>query len=247
MSGTIVPKSYVRAHRRAAWDCSRPADPPAIYIVPVSSLIFCPRLLAGPLGIGLSGLLLAGCGASASPTTGDPGSKTPSSAPSAAPITASPMTGTAVHGTGYRFSVPRDWRDVTARLDRDDVDRAAAAAVPDHGFDSNVNVVVTDGRVAPGQLPAVVGRIHDQMQSSAPGYRVLAPRTVAGVRAGRLAGVRHQGDASYWLEQYVFARGDHTYIVSFSFSPKVPAPQRSGTIESVLASWRWDPHTGTRQ
>ena len=151
-------------------------------------------------------------------------------------MTAAPATGARVVGDDYRFRVPTGWRDYTKQLDDDRVDRAAASV---RGSRSSVNVVLTDQSITSGQLDAVLETIRDKILPSAPAYEILPEVTVAGARAGHLGGLRTQDRTKYWLEQYVFGHGAHTYIVSFSFPPKVRAAARARTIGAILASWRW--------
>jgi hypothetical protein len=141
-----------------------------------------------------------------------------------------------VLGDDYSFRVPAGWRDYTKQLDDDRVDRAAAST---RGSRSSVNVILTDQSITNGQIDAVLQTIRGEILPTAPAYEVLPERTVAGARAGHLAGLRTQDGAKYWLEQFVFGHGAHTYIVSFSFSPTVRERVRSRTIDSILATWRW--------
>lgn len=142
-------------------------------------------------------------------------------------------------GSGYRFHVPKGWRDVTSKLGRADVDRAAAADASVAGFRSNVNVVPVANQVAPGQLDIVVDGVRKKMLASAPSYAVLPRTVIGGTVAGHLGGIRTQGATRYWLEQFVLPDHARTLVISFSFSPKVPAASRARTIASVLVTWAW--------
>jgi hypothetical protein len=207
-----------------------------------------PALVAGAV---TCAAVAAGCGthhgAAAAPVPTSPATSPTTTAapdaaalPSPAPITARSATGIEVNGTGYRFRAPKDWRDVTSALSGNaGVDRAAGARRAEHGFNSNVNVVVTRGALTPSQVVTVTRHIRDRIRPSAPSYAVLPPVLIAGEPAGHLAGLRSGAKPPYWLEQYVLSHGTHAYVVSFSFSPRVPAAQRRATTASVLASWRW--------
>jgi hypothetical protein len=187
-------------------------------------------------------LVAGGCGAAgqdASAHAGDPTTPAPS-APSAPAPTASPADGPAVTGSGYTFHLPHGWRDITSKLRRrSGVDHVAGALTAVGGFRSNVSVVVKPGGLSAPQVATVTRTILDRMRASAPHDAMLPPTTVAGSPAGHLAGLSHRATRPYWLEQYVVGHGDHTYVLSFAFSPKVSASERRATIDSMLASWSW--------
>lgn len=217
-----------------------------------------PSVLATVLLALLGAGLVAGCdGASGSAATSPSRNATPrasapasgsasasasasSTAPRPTPLSAAPARGARITGQGYTFRIPQGWRDVTARVDHHGgVDRAAGARVADHGFNSNVNVVVTPGALTPAQIIQVTRSIEQRIRPSAPSYAVRPPVLVAGEHAGHLAGLRSRAEPPYWLEQYVLSHGHRAYVVSFSFSPRVPAAQRRHAIDAVLASWTW--------
>ncbi|WP_310962368.1 hypothetical protein [Nocardioides terrisoli] len=192
-------------------------------------------------------MLVSGCGSGHPAASSGPGSAapsashpTPSPSSTATPPTAPPAKGAQVTGTGYRLRLPKGWRDVTSKLKTDTgIDRAAGAVQSVHGFRSNFNVVVTDGSLTMAQLPTVTANIRQRMLSTAPKYAVLPQTRIAGSPAGHLAGLRSEVNKPYWIDQYVVLGPDHCYIISFSFSPKVPTHQRQHTIDSVLTSWSW--------
>lgn len=205
-------------------------------------------VLAGILGTGL----VTGCGegaprspaSSVSPATASSSAvrsaSPPTAVPPPAPVTAAPAHGARLTGRGYSFRLPRGWRDVTRTVDhRGGVDRAAGARVADHGFNSNVNVVVTRGALTPAQIAQVTRSIEQRIRRTAPSYAVRRPVLVAGEHAGHLAGLRSRAEPPYWLEQYVLSHRRRAYVVSFSFSPHVPAAERHHVIGAVLASWTW--------
>lgn len=206
-------------------------------------------LLGALAALGVPGLTACGAGHPSSgttPSTPSTASSTPTPQPSGTPTPAAavstpsgPATGARIAGTGYSFRVPSGWRDVTAKLGQPGVDRAAAASTPVGGFRSNVNVVRVPKAIAAGQLAAVVRSVRARMLGSAPHYAVRPPTSVDGTVGGHLAGVRTQGGTRYWLEQFVLPDARSTLVVSFSFSPRLPAADRSRTIDAVLASWRW--------
>lgn len=208
-----------------------------------------PSVLATVLLTILGAGLVSSCddasgSASTGPSSASHGAATSASpsatGPQPSPVTAVPAHGAGIRGRGYTFRIPQGWRDVTARVDhRGGVDRAAGARVADHGFNSNVNVVVTPGALTPAQIVQVTRSIEQRIRPSAPSYAVRPPVLVAGEHAGHLAGLRSRAKPPYWLEQYVLSHGHRAYVVSFSFSPRVPASQRRQVIDAVLASWTW--------
>ncbi len=54
--------------------------------------------------------------------------------------------------------------------------------------------------------------------------------------------VRTSSSASpkYRIEQYAVVHDDKGYVVTFSFSPDVPAAERDTISESVLTTWKWE-------
>lgn len=199
-----------------------------------------------PLVVAALSLVLAGCG----------GSGTPAAAPTKHPSTLAPLCGSdatpaagipapdgpRITGHGYSLSVPKGWRDVTGKLKAGagQIDRAAADRSTTKGFAANVNVVITGGGAGTrAQLDAAAEQIRQAFKDTAPHYRVLPHATLAGCPAAHLAGVRTQQHTRYWLDQYIVIRRDKSVIVSFSFSPSVPATQRRKTIISILNSWKW--------
>ena len=204
----------------------------------------------------LVALALSGCGGpvttsaqekpKASPSSTTPTSTTPSpsaSAPSSSPDPA-PRSGNTRHieGTGYAFTAPVGWRDVTEKLKGTSlgVDRAAASTRPMGGFADNVNVVIAGGgQATPAQLDAAAQQIKQAMRASAPAYRILPRTSVAGTPAAHLAGMRTQGKTRYWLEQYVVVRSEAGYVISFSFSPVTPPARRQQLVRAILAHWSW--------
>ncbi|MGN6250620.1 MAG: hypothetical protein ACTHNS_02270 [Marmoricola sp.] len=223
-----------------------------------------PRTLCCALAGAVScAVLAAGCGGSTTPTgprsptgpvttapsptastplpsfPGTPKSR-PSPLPSPARLRAAPPTGPVLAGTGYRFRVPAGWRDVTGTLDRTSgVDEAAGAREAVDGFNSNVNVVVTHGALTTSQVITVTASIRDRIRPTAPHYAVRQPVLIDGETAGHLAGLRSRAKPPYWLEQLVVSHGSHAYVVSFSFSPRLPASRRERLVASVLAGWSW--------
>jgi len=177
---------------------------------------------------------LAGCGG------GSGTARTPASPTIQAPSPVAPATGVKVPGTGYAFRVPEHWRDVTKQVSTPGVDTAAAAATATAGFTSNINVVVANRAFTAGELTEVTERARSQVDGNANDYRIEEPTRVADALAGHLRGMHDSGKTSYWLEQYLISHGKHTYVVSFSYSPKVPEAKRDQQIASVLASWTWD-------
>jgi len=201
------------------------------------------------VGLVLVGALVVatgGCSGNGSATKDRPSaSATPSPAlPSASPLPTPAKSGSQgpeVAGTGYRFRVPQGWRDVTSMISRQGVDRGAAAAVPTHGFTSNVNVVIVQQKVPDNGLGQVVETIRKSATGYAPGYAVRAPTTVAGGVAGHLSGLRSQDGAKYWVDQFILPHDALTYVVSFSFSPRIPAATRTRMIAGMLGTWQWLP------
>ncbi len=186
----------------------------------------------------------AGCGSG--PGTGS-GTRRASSPPTASPevahpgrpVTAAPANGQVLHGSGYRVQVPANWHQVTHRRLSNGVDRAAGAALPVHGFASNLSVVVTPDGFAVPELAAVTRRIRARMGRAGPQVSILPQAQIAGMPAGHLAGLRKKSGTTYWLDQYVVAHGGHGYVVSFAFSPSVRPAKRKQLIASVLGTWTW--------
>jgi len=195
--------------------------------------------------LGLAALVLApvlaGCGGTsgAEKTPASPTIDTSSPTIEAPSPTVAAATGVEVPGTGYSFRAPTQWRDVTKKVSKAGVDTAAAAATATAGFTSNINVVIADRAFTAAQLDQVTERARSQVDGQADNYQIETPTTVAGALAGHLRGTHEANKASYWLEQYLISHGKHTYVVSFSFSPKVPETKRDKQIASVLASWTW--------
>lgn len=150
-----------------------------------------------------------------------------------------PAQGPRIHGSGYSFRVPTDWRDIGDVTSARGADTAAAAVKPVDGFTSNINVVIVDRSFTRDQVDEVTRRARTEVGGSSSKYLIARPTTVAGSIAGHLRGPHSYGTAEYWLEQYLIAHGSHTYVASFSFSPKVPVKARDRQIASVLASWSW--------
>ncbi len=186
--------------------------------------------------------LLAGCGGGPGGSA-DPGtsaSPTPSTAPViATPSPAAAATGIKVAGTGYAFRAPARWRDVSKQVSARGVDTAVAAARATAGFTSNINVVISNESFAADQVEQFTENARVQVDGTTSDSVVEQPTRVAGAVAGHLRGMHNSGKTSYWLEQYLISHGTHTYVVSFSFSPKVPAAKRNHQVASVLASWSW--------
>ena len=198
-----------------------------------------PRRLLAPVGGALITVALAGCGGSS--TTSSSATIGPSDAAStlAAPASAAPARGSRIKGTGYSFRVPKGWRDIGSTVSARGADTAAAAAAPVAGFTTNVNVVIVNQSFTRAQVGEVTRRARAEVGADSASYLVAAPTTVAGSVAGHLRGPHTYGKAKYWLEQYLISHDDHTYVASFSFSPKVAAGTRDQQIAAVLASWSW--------
>lgn len=208
------------------------------------------RIRASVVAVALAPLLAA-CGGTAAPAAAPSASGSPTapsstaspvsapSSPAAVSGSARPATGPRISGAGYSYRAPKGWRDFGSTLSAKGADSAAAALTPTHGFTSNVNVVIVDESFGRDQVDAVAERARDEVDAGSHTYKVLAPTTVAGSIAGHLGGPRTSSGATYWLEQYLISHGSHTYVVSFSFSPKVPGSERSKEIAEILASWTW--------
>lgn len=202
--------------------------------------------------LGIAGALLTACG-------GDDGaggaadpvspSDTPSSSPTApAEPTAvrssfgKPATGPLMKGTGYTYRLPAGWRDNTklVKARQPIVDTAGTEAETTDGFADNVTVGFDS---APDATlddieAAVPSRLEDLVAQVRGRPRVL----VDGVEGVHHGGPAVDGDRRFHLEQVVTLDDEFRLgVISFSFSPDVPAAERSRSVDSVLASWRWTP------
>lgn len=165
----------------------------------------------------------------------EPETETSEPAAEAAEITVAPATGETFEGTGYTFTAPEGWADITAELAGSGVDFAAGDANDADGFADNLNVVISPaGAVSADEIePAAKGELETQATDVTVRDRVM----VAGSEAAHLSAVLASEGTDYQIEQYYVASSDQTFVVTFSFSPTVSEADRNDLALSVLATW----------
>lgn len=151
-----------------------------------------------------------------------------------------PADGATIKGNGYSYSIPKDWKDVTANAKKmqGTVDTAAIVAKPTGTFGDNVNVGVNN---SPGQtLDGLESSVPGELKAIVPKLERLPRVTIDGEEA-----IHHRGDASaqganYFLEQFVTVHDDDVVIVTFSFDKDTKPGQRDKVVNSILASFDFE-------
>lgn len=197
----------------------------------------------------LAGALVAGCGeddrggAGDPPPPSTPASPPPSAeAPSPSPRSdlGEPATGPMVKGTGYTYRLPAGWRDTTrlVKARQPIVDTAGTERATTDGFADNITVGFD---TAPGAtLDSIEAAVPSRLRSLVPDLQVRRRVLVDGLEGVHHGGAARDGDRRFHLEQVVTLGDDSRLgVISFSFSPGVPAARRARLVDSVLASWSW--------
>ena len=195
------------------------------------------------------GLALAGCssaggsGGTASSGAAAPASSAPaasepaSSEPASSAPAADAATGKTIEGKGYSYTVPEGWDVPSSDVGTSQADSFAADLKDTDGFSDNVNVVLVDGQATPDQ-------IEDQAptglkSSGATKVAVRDRTTVAGEETVHVTAVTSANKVKYRVDQFYFPHGSTTYVVTFSFSPKVSEADRDDVSGSVLSTWQF--------
>jgi hypothetical protein len=150
--------------------------------------------------------------------------------------------GELVRGTGYSFTAPDGWRDVSQRFEGSAVriDSAYAAPTATDGFATNVNVIrETPQNLEPRAFDEVVEVLYEQIAPSA------VEGTLTKIRKSRLDGAA----ARVWLysskrktgrirvAQVAVLKGNAVYTITFSAHPK--SGRSEDDLKLILDTWRW--------
>ena len=185
--------------------------------------------------IAVLALAVATLTACASAGSEDPAGE-PSPSSTVPSLTAKPADGDAISTDDFTYTVPKDWEEspnssaITLAVDTKDPD----------GFADNINVIKDDTVVGleGKKLEDAVKKVLEDV--SATGIAVKDPVQVDGEEAVHVGAVFDSNGTRYRTEQYAFSHDETGYIVTVSFSPDVPTPERDKISESILATWDWE-------
>jgi len=116
----------------------------------------------------------------------------------------------------------------TLAVDLDDTD----------GFSDNVNVILSPAGAISSEQIEDAG-VTELENAGAEGVEARPRIAIAGEESAHLTALFSTDGVEYQIDQYYPTHDGQTYIVTFSFSPDVPAADREDLAESVLASWTW--------
>jgi len=201
-------------------------------------------------GIALAAaLLLAGCGND----TGQQASEEPSAASDSTDqkptdnsdsmaeppaIDAKPAAGQRINAKGFHFNLPKGYTDVTEKPTQAVMIRAA-----DLSGDTEVPAQLVVGKASAegGGLTSLEERGRKAMRESGLQKVVVDdPVKVDGSEAAVVRAVQPQKGAPLAVSSYYVARGGMTWHITFSSSKWLVEKDRQRTIDSVLASWKWE-------
>jgi len=183
-----------------------------------------PRSLAALVVPAFLALLPAGCGDDDESSSG-------------------PVAKGGVEGTGYSFTAPDGYRDVTGKLDGSAVRIDRAYADPEAtGFATNV-VVIRETPEGDLDLDDVTAQFVDQVEDTLAtdaGVGAVEDRELDGVPAKTYAFRSRQDENGPLRQRQVVAvEDDAIYTITWSVAADAFEEQEA-TLDRVLESWRWD-------
>jgi hypothetical protein len=199
-------------------------------------------------------LLLASCGKSSDSTASGSSSKSSSSSASASDTasspTAAPAGGTKMTGTGYTYSLPDGWTDISTDLkaSQPGIDTGGRAAPATPPFTANLNTLTTPsdfkGVPTSSDLDALAKQIKAEVATLSPDAKTLPHIKIDGSPA-----VHQEGDATskdaqgkavkFFLVQYFVVHSGKNYGLTFAFPTDSTAGARDKIVQPVLASFKF--------
>jgi hypothetical protein len=183
-------------------------------------------------------LSAAGCTIQVDTQSGDPSPSTRPSAPALATSTTA-TAGQTVHGSGYSFTLPSGWRDVTTQAKKDLTEKIdlAASGPKSGGFTPNL-IVAFD----PSRGLSLVDLVAATRKDSA---ETLHAQFLGQPQQFSLAGTPAlvyefivPADPPFQTRQIVCVRGDRALFFSFSAAMKTFATDRAA-LDQMTTSWIW--------
>jgi hypothetical protein len=206
-----------------------------------------PKIAATLLAV----LVLTSCGKSSDqPKSGgsddsSPSSSTSESASAGPSSTAQPATGKAMTGTGYGYSLPDGWEDITTQLKQNQpgIDTGGRAKPATPPFTANMNTLTTPSKVSgdpsKADLDALAAQIKGEVASLAPTIETKPHFSIGGAPAVHQEGNANSSGTKFYLVQYFAIYKGNNYGITFAFPKSTTAGEREKIVQPVLASWKW--------
>jgi DcrB len=232
MSALAVP-----AFTRPPYRHHRPAGQPAVQ-----------RCLRRPLAAVAGAVLVAGLVASCG-SDDSPGATANQQSTTIADTTI-PAAGQTARGTGYRFTLPADWRDTTTEVKKEFADAGqndlaaqidlTVAGATTAGFATNVSVLVQPSQGA--TLDDIVAAGRTQLAQTREDFLPVGQPeqlSLTGTPAMAHEYTYILNGVPIHSRQVVCLRGDSAYGVSFLAHSSVFTTDRAA-FDQILASWAWE-------
>jgi len=153
-------------------------------------------------------------------------------------MAAAPATGAVVMGSGYSYALPAPWTEKEDALPPN-IDSVAVNLTDADGFTDSVNVSFSPLKWATPKIFEFL--VVDELEhAGATDVRTRTRLTIGGAASAHFSAVMTVQGLEYLVEQYYVCTAGQTYIVTFSFSPTVPEPDRDALAEAIFATWLWD-------
>jgi hypothetical protein len=187
-------------------------------------------------------LTVAGCGSDDDTASTGASSASTAATPSASTSAAAPAGDTKqVSGTGFRTTVPKDWRNLSKAAEGTAVRIDLLYGATGGGFANNVVVTRENPDVVAGKT---AGDLADQVREQAARTvgaetpKADEPTTLDGEEAARWTLRRKAGDQSLAQRQLIAVHDDALYTVTLS----APADddEAQGQLDTIVAGWHWD-------
>jgi hypothetical protein len=185
----------------------------------------------------LVAILAASCASDDSP---DATASPPSTTIAASTVTAT--AGRTVRGTGYSFSLPPRWRDVTTKAKKNFSEKIDLAVVgpPAGGVATNLNVIVGQARGA--TLAAAMAATRKEQAEALPDVRLLGQveqLSLAGTPAmAHEYTFTAEGNIPAHGRQVVCLRDGRVLFVTFTAHQQAFTSERAA-LDQILTSWSW--------
>ncbi|PUA80988.1 hypothetical protein C7S10_11400 [Nocardioides currus] len=135
--------------------------------------------------------------------------------------------------------MPKNWGKPGRTVPGFDPDSAAFDLRDTDEFTDNINVIASPtGRISPDEIED--GVQEELERTGATDVEVHDRVVIAGEESAHVSGGSSVNDVDYIVEQYYVSNDDQTFVVTFSFSPDVPAKKRTRVTDSTLSTWTWN-------
>lgn len=191
--------------------------------------------LARPVAVlAVIALTLTGCGGGEGDGDGGAGSdKKPSSSADGV----EPADGETLKTKDFSYVVPKGWTENNKAVPN--AESVAADTEDKDGFSDNVNVIRLDPAPVEDLDELEDAAVQELKSSSAANVKLLERQAVDGSQGVHLSSGFSVNDKKYLIEQFNIPHEGVAYVVTFSFSPDVPAAEQRKLSQSVLATWKW--------